>query len=116
MERVSSRSVRPVACLLALFLVGAAPASTSPSAKPAVSEVKIENFTFTPATITIAAGTTVTWTNVDDIPHTVTAEDHSFRSKALDTNDRFTFTFTKPGEYSYFCSLHPRMVGKVVVK
>ena len=78
--------------------------------------VTIENFTFAAPTVTVPAGTTVTWTNNDDIPHTVRAVDGSFRSKAMDTADSYSFTFTKPGEYSYFCSLHPHMVGKVVVK
>ena len=61
------------------------------------------------------AGTTVTWVNGDDVPHTVVATDKAFRSKVLDTDDRFAFTFTRPGSYSYFCSIHPHMVGKVVV-
>ena len=64
----------------------------------------------------LAAGTTVKWTNNDDIPHTVRAVDGSFHSKAMDTADSYSVTFTKPGVYSYFCSLHPKMVGKVVVK
>ncbi|WP_112661683.1 cupredoxin domain-containing protein [Microvirga flavescens] len=89
---------------------------TALAAETPAREVKIENFTFAPQTLTVPVGTTVTWINADDIPHTVTAEDHSFRSKALDTNDRFTFTFSTPGEYGYFCSLHPRMVGKIIVK
>ena len=68
------------------------------------------------ATLTVGVGTTVTWTNRDDIPHTVTANDRSFKSKVMDTDGVFTFTFTKPGTYGYFCSLHPHMVGAVVVK
>jgi plastocyanin len=83
-------------------------------AEPGV--VKIDNFIFSPATLTVAPGTTVTWTNDDDIPHTVTAKDKAFRSKPLDTGDRFSFTFATLGEYAYFCSLHPHMVGKVIVK
>jgi plastocyanin len=78
--------------------------------------VGIENFTFTPAVATVASGTTVTFTNNDDIPHLVVASDGSFRSKALDTGDSYSFTFAKAGEYGYFCALHPHMVGKVVVK
>jgi plastocyanin len=78
--------------------------------------VKIDNFTFSPATLTVALGTTVTWTNDDDIPHTVMAKDKAFRSKPLDTGNQFSFTFATPGEYAYFCSLHPHMVGKVIVK
>ena len=78
--------------------------------------VKIDNFSFSPATITVPAGTTVRWTNADDIPHTVVDEDKTFRSKTLDTEEQFSYTFTKPGTYSYFCSIHPKMTGKVVVQ
>jgi plastocyanin len=85
-------------------------------AKAEPAPVKIDNFTFLPETLTVAPGTTVTWTNDDDIPHTVMAKDKAFRSKALDTGDKFSFTFETPGEYVYFCSLHPHMVGKVIVK
>ncbi len=88
-----------------------------PAAPPAAgAEVKIDNFSFTPATVTVAAGTEVTWTNRDDIPHTVVSDDQSIKSKALDTDEKFTFTFKKPGTYSYFCSLHPKMKGTVVVQ
>jgi plastocyanin len=82
---------------------------------PAATEVKIDNFSFSPATLTVAVGTTVTWTNNDDIPHTVVNTDKIFKSKVLDTGERFSFTFAKAGEYSYFCSIHPKMTGKVVV-
>jgi plastocyanin len=84
--------------------------------KPAsVAEVKIDNFSFGPVAITVPAGTTVTWTNRDDIPHTVVSTDKVFKSKVLDTDGKFSYTFTKPGEYPYFCSIHPKMTGKVVV-
>lgn len=80
-------------------------------------EIKIDNFSFTPATVTVAAGTTVTWTNDDDVPHTVVSDDtKTFRSKALDTGDHFSYTFTKAGKYAYFCSVHPRMTAEVVVQ
>ncbi|MFG1249005.1 cupredoxin domain-containing protein [Xanthobacter flavus] len=78
--------------------------------------VSIDNFTFTPAEVTVTPGTTVTWINNDDIPHTVVDKKQAFRSKALDTEGKFSFTFTNAGDYSYFCSLHPHMVGKVIVK
>ena len=94
-------------------------ALAQPIAAPAVPgsvEVRIENFTFSPSTLTVAPGTTVTWLNADDIPHTVAASDRSFRSKTLDTDDRFSFTFATPGDYNYFCSLHPHMTAKIVVK
>ena len=79
-------------------------------------EVKIDNFSFMPEDITVKAGTTVSWVNRDDVPHTVKANDGSFKSKALDTDDKFTMKFDKPGVYEYFCSVHPRMTAKVVVK
>ena len=78
--------------------------------------VKIDNFTFDPPRLTVKAGTTVTWYNEDDIPHTVAATGKLFRSKALDTEGKFSFTFTTPGSYEYFCSLHPHMTGVIVVE
>jgi plastocyanin len=77
--------------------------------------VTIDNFTFAPAELTVKVGTTVTWKNHDDIPHTVTSAG-KFRSKALDTDDSFSFTFTTAGEYKYFCSLHPHMTGMIKVE
>lgn len=79
-------------------------------------EVKIDNFSFGPATITVAAGSTVTWTNRDDIPHTVVSDDKVFKSKVLDTDEKFSYTFAKAGTYPYFCSIHPKMAGKVIVR
>jgi amicyanin len=84
--------------------------------KGAAVDVKIDNFSFTPPTITVPAGTTVKWTNRDDIPHTVVNDDQKFQSKALDTDESYSYTFTKPGTYPYFCSIHPKMTGKVVVQ
>ena len=78
--------------------------------------VKIDNFSFGPQTLTVTAGTTVTWTNNDDVPHTVVSDDKAFKSKALDTDDKFSYTFDKPGTYNYFCSVHPKMTAKVVVQ
>ena len=78
--------------------------------------VKIDNFTFAPQKLTVKAGTTITWVNEDDIPHTVVATTLAFRSHALDTDDKFTFTFATPGTYEYFCSLHPHMTGTIVVE
>ena len=83
---------------------------------PATAEVKIDNFAFGPAAVTVAVGGTVTWTNRDDIPHTVVSTDKLFKSKALDTDDKFSHMFAKAGTYSYFCGLHPKMTGTVVVK
>jgi plastocyanin len=77
--------------------------------------VRIDNFAFAPAELSVAPGTTVVWTNLDDIPHTVTSTDGAFKSHALDTDDSFSFTFEKPGSYRYFCSLHPKMIGMIKV-
>jgi amicyanin len=86
--------------------------------KPETTEVKIDNFTFGPAELTVPVGTTVTWTNKDDIPHTVVSTDDpkAFKSKVLDTDEKFSFTFSKAGTYPYFCSIHPKMTGKVIVQ
>jgi plastocyanin len=79
--------------------------------------VGIDNFTFNPATVTVKAGTTVTWTNRDDIPHGLAATNNAFkRSQALDTDDSFSFTFTTSGTYQYFCYIHPHMTGSIVVE
>jgi len=85
-------------------------------AQTAAAEVKIDNFSFSPATLTVTAGTTVTWVNHDDIPHNVVSTDKAFKSKVMDTDEKFSFTFTKAGEYSYFCGIHPKMTGKVIVQ
>jgi plastocyanin len=90
---------------LALFLVAELPGALS------AGEAAV-----TPPDLIVAPGTTVTWTNADDSPHTVREKDGKFKSAALDTDDTFAQTFTTPGEYEYFCSIHPRMVGKIVVK
>ena len=80
------------------------------------NQVKIDNFTFSRPELTVSVGTTVTWLNHDDIPHSVVDKNKAFRSKALDTNDSFSFTFASAGTYDYFCGLHPHMTGKIVVK
>lgn len=77
--------------------------------------IKIGNFTFGPQELRVKAGTTVTWTNEDDIPHTVVSP-NNFRSKVLDTDGTYSFKFTTPGSYKYFCSLHPHMTGTIVVE
>jgi len=84
--------------------------------QPAAVSVNIDNFVFTPKEITVARGTTVTWVNHDDVPHTVVSPDKKFKSKALDTDDAYSFTFTTPGTYRYFCYIHPHMTGDVVVE
>ena len=104
--------------LLMAFAMGAALACVlAPlSAQTAIVEVKIDNFVFSPERLTVKAGTTVTWINHDDIPHTVAAKDRAFKSKVMDSDELFSFTFSTPGEYSYFCSLHPHMTGTIVVE
>jgi amicyanin len=112
-----------VAVLIAVAVLGVAALETknyvvAAQEKPQNTEVKIDNFSFGPAALTVSVGTTVTWTNRDDIPHTVVSSDDPkvFKSKVLDTDEKFSFTFTKAGTYSYFCSIHPKMTGKVVVQ
>ena len=102
------------ACALAAIVFSgvAAPAH----ARAAEAAVKIDNFAFNPPRLTVKAGTTVKWNNEDDAPHTVVSTAKQFRSKALDSEDKFSFTFTTPGTYKYFCSLHPHMTGTIVVQ
>lgn len=105
------RIVSTLAAALLAVLPLAAPADS-----PAAPTVHIKNFMFVPATLTVAAGTTVTFVNDDEEPHTVTSSDKSFDSEGLDTNQKFTHTFAKAGTYTYFCEVHPYMHGTVVVK
>jgi plastocyanin len=101
--------------MLLLFAVSpSVKASDEPS--PASAAVKIDNFVFGPQTLTVPVGTTVTWTNSDDIPHTSVSTDGVFKSKVLDTDEKFSYTFTKAGTYPYYCTIHPKMMGKVVVQ
>ncbi|MBV8199611.1 MAG: cupredoxin family copper-binding protein [Acidobacteria bacterium] len=109
--------VKRVACTLglaALLMLGSRSLLFG-SAAPGV-EVKIDNFSFAPKALTVPVGTTVTWVNHDDIPHTVVSTDQVFKSKTLDTDDKFSYAFTKAGRYPYFCSIHPKMTGEVVVQ
>jgi plastocyanin len=103
---------------LVLLFVGTPKLRANPQQAPTSVEVKIDNFSFGPATLTVAVGTTVTWTNRDDIPHTVVSTDDpkAFKSKVLDTDEKFSYTFTKAGNFPYFCSVHPKMTATVVVK
>lgn len=114
MRRISY--LTSMAALLLAMLAGRPASFAASPAIAAPAEVKIDNFNFTPATLTVPVGTTVTWTNRDDIPHTVVSDDKSIKSKTLDTDEKFTFTFSKPGTYSYFCSIHPKMKGTIVVQ
>jgi len=90
--------------------------TASAQQKAETAEVKIDNFSFGPAELTVPAVTTVTWINRDDIPHTVMSTDKVFKSKVLDTDEKFSFTFSKAGTYPYFCSIHPKMTGKIIVQ
>jgi plastocyanin len=104
-----------VSLVLMSGAVGRVPV-TQAQEKAATNEVSIDNFSFTPMEMTISKGTEVTWVNKDDVPHTVVSVDHKFKSKALDTDEKFSFTFQDPGTYEYFCSVHPKMTGKIIVK
>ena len=103
------------AACLGLPACGQAQDNAVAGARPTV-EVTIDNFTFVPAEITIAPGTTVRWVNHDDIPHTIVEAGKAFKSKVLDTDDSFSMTFASGGSFAYFCSLHPHMTGNVIVK
>lgn len=111
--------LRPIiACVLGAVVGSALAAGVLLArAEGSPNTVTIDNFSFTPASLTVKAGTTVTWTNKDDIPHGVAATNNAFKkSAALDTDESFSFTFATPGTYQYFCYLHPKMVGTIVVQ
>jgi plastocyanin len=91
-------------------------AMTKAASAPPPDVVHIGNFTFNQSALTVHPGTTVTWVNDDDIPHTVVSKDGVFKSKVLDTGERFSFTFAKAGQFAYFCSIHPHMTAQVIVK
>jgi plastocyanin len=122
-EKKKMKRVKRVAALSATILstviimaISSPKLAVRADSKPALeTEVKIDNFSFGPD-VTIAAGTTITWTNHDDVPHVVASDTNIFKSKALDTDDRYSYTFTKPGTYVYYCTVHPKMTAKVVVQ
>ena len=117
---IVSASIQATVVLMAIILVMAASPKVRANAEQAAAAgsaaVKIDNFAFGPDTLTVAVGTTVTWTNRDDIPHTVVSTDGVFKSKVRDTDETFSYKFEKAGTYSYYCSVHPKMIGKVVVQ
>jgi plastocyanin len=121
MTMLSFRLGRPlafaatVAIVLAVALGGFAVRHSAAAAAHSAA-VTIDDFVFGPRTLRIARGTTVTWTNTDDEPHTVVSETALWKSPPLDTDDHFSFTFEKPGTYKYFCSIHPYMEGEIVVE
>ena len=113
---VTSLATQVVIATLLLLLVGSPSLKANDQPAAANVAVKIDNFVFGPQTITVPVGTTVTWTNSDDIPHTVVSTEGVFKSKVMDTDEKFSYTFTKTGTFPYFCSIHPKMTGQVVVK
>jgi len=111
---------RPLIAVVAALVAGATIAATAPTPPPpaavaAAPLVHINNFAFGPQTLTVRAGMTVTWVNDDEEPHTVTASDHSYHSPILNTGGRVSHRYDAPGQYAYFCSLHPHMTGRIVV-
>jgi plastocyanin len=117
----TSKFRKPQAILIAglgvfALLLSGNPAHAAGQATGQTVTITIDNFAFKPAQTTVTPGTTVTWINNDDIPHTIVETQKSFRSKHLDTESSFSFTFMNVGDYDYFCSLHPHMTGKVIVK
>ena len=117
--RLTSLRFTPGRAVVAAMLLGPAVGALLAFGAVAAQEenvVTIDNFTFTAPELTVAVGTTVKWVNHDDIPHTVVEKNKAFRSKALDTDDAYSFTFASAGTFDYFCGLHPHMVGKIIVK
>jgi plastocyanin len=104
--------------MAAMLLLFAGLSSISAKDQPlgAAAEVKIDNFSFEPQTLTVAVGTTVTWTNRDDIPHTSVSTEGVWKSKVMDTDETFSYRFTKPGTYPYYCTIHPKMTGNILVQ
>jgi plastocyanin len=105
-----------VVIAMVLLLAGSPNVTANDQAAAANVAVNIDNFVFGPQTITVPVGATVTWTNKDDIPHTSVSTEGVFKSKVLDTDEKFSYTFTRAGTYPYYCTIHPKMTGKVVVQ
>jgi plastocyanin len=106
----------PVMIAMLLLFAGSLRVAAEDQPSAASAEVKIDNFSFGPETLTVPVGTTVTWTNRDDIPHNVVSTYGVFKSKVRDTDEKFSYTFAKAGTYPYYCSVHPKMTGKIVVQ
>jgi len=109
-----------LAAMLLLILGLSAATYGRPAGPPEDSNgkyrVSIDNFSFMPATLTVPAGTKVTWINRDDVPHNAISVDKKFASPVLDTDEEFSYTFADPGTYPYYCSIHPKMTAKVMVQ
>jgi plastocyanin len=103
-------------CAVAGYAARAVASTSNAAGGASGMEVKIDNFAFNPVVITVKVGTQVTWINKDDIPHTVDSSEGKFKSAALDTDEKFEFKFSEPGEYPFFCRMHPKMTGKVIVQ
>ena len=116
MKRVWVGSFTASVVIAIVVLVAGSPSVAADQASAPNAAVNIDNFVFGPQTITVPVGATVTWTNKDDIPHTSVSTEGVFKSKVMDTDEKFSYTFTKAGTYSYYCTIHPKMTGKVVVQ
>jgi len=112
----SAGSRRTGAILIGTLLVAIGALSNAAATTPAAPTVDITKFAFTPGELTVAPGTTITWTNHDEVPHTVASTDKRLMSKALDTDDRFEHTFNEEGDFAYYCTLHPFMTAVVHVR
>jgi plastocyanin len=115
---IFAMSALVVALLAGLGIVaeGQTPVAASSAPPAAGAEIEINNFAFAPTIVKVPVGAQVTWTNKDEIPHNVVSTDKTIKSKVLDTNEKFTFTFTKAGTFTYLCTIHPRMKGTIVVQ
>ncbi len=117
MKKTIVSAVTIVAVALAIAPSGGTEARPVAGDQNGKYEVKIDNFSFSPATLNVPVGATVTWTNRDDVPHTiVSSEGKILKSPVLDTDQKFSYTFSKAGTYPYYCGIHPKMTGKVVVQ
>jgi amicyanin len=117
--RLTAKRLSPPRVVIVAMLLGpvfGAMIAFRTVAAEGANEIKIDNFTFSPPELTVAVGTTVTWVNHDDMPHSIVDKNKAFRSKTLDTNNSFSFTFANAGTYDYFCGLHPHMTAKIIVK
>ena len=108
--------VTPVMIAMLLLFAGSPMVTANDQPSGTKAEVKIDNFVFGPDTLTVPVGATVTWTNKGDIPHTVVSTEGVFKSKVRDTDEKFSYIFTKAGTYPYYCSVHPKMTGKILVQ
>jgi len=108
------RNLTAYLAIIVLLMCGAM--SLAFESKESSGQITIDSFRFAPQNLTVKAGATVTWINKDDVPHTVVSNEKRFRSGVIETGGRFSFTFSNPGTYEYFCSVHPQMTGKVIVQ